>query len=537
MRSLISKATRRASIDSLQSDESHGTGLKRVLTARDLFIAGYGCIIGAGIFVLTGVAAGKYAGPGIMISFAIAGGLCALVALAYAELASMIPVAGSAYTYARASMGEFIAFLIGSDLILEYMVGSSGIAVGWSGYMHAVLKSVGLELPGWLSHAPESIPWTHVGVCVASYLACGYLVNKARRDSNDTSSVIASAYHGVKSCNFTWLAAAATLAVGIVATVYTLPALGSIDLLAVLIVLGINALLIVGVKMAARATMILVVLQTLVIILFVGLGASHIDPGNYSDFMPFGWSGIITGAGIVFFAFIGFESVTTLAEECKNPQRDLPRGILGSLAICTVLYLLMAAVMTGAAHYSLLKTKAPVTTVLEHIGSTWAIPIVSVGVLAGLTSTLLVMLLGQSRVLMRMSKDGLVPKPLGEISPRFQTPARAVVILGSLVALCAGMLPIEELAELCNIGTLAAFFVVCVGVIVLRYREPDKPRKFRCPLMPWLPGIGAIACVGLMLSLPSHTWIRFLGWMGVSVAFWVFYSSKHSTLNEETPSS
>lgn len=527
MKDLLSKAIRRSSIANLQNQEEHGPKLSRVLSAWDLFVAGFGCIIGAGIFVLTGVAAAQHAGPGIIISFALAGALCALVAMAYAELASMIPVAGSAYTYARASLGELISMLIGWDLILEYNVGASGVAVGWSGYLQAMLKEAGITLPTALSHAPASIPW---GSLLLTILLVGGAFLSFRRAYQLR---FATMFDTGWQCphNFTFL--------GIVLSIASFwPAdtlfqkLESIDLLAVLIVMSINVLLILGVKMAARATFVLVILQALVIVLFIGLGSPHIDPANYSDFLPFGFGGVLTGAAIVFFAYIGFDSVTTLAEECKDPQRDLPRGILSSLIVCTILYMVMAAVMTGAAHYSLLGTEAPVTEVLKQIGSNWAIPIIAVGVIAGLTSTLLVLLLGQSRVLMRMSKDGLLPPALGKINHRFRTPATSIMLLGALVSICAGLLPIEELAELCNIGTLAAFVVVCLGVVILRYQEPERARKFLCPGMPWLPIVGAISCVALMVSLPMQTWIRFLGWMILGMIIWIFYGSKHSKLND-----
>ncbi|MBZ0188453.1 MAG: amino acid permease [Candidatus Obscuribacterales bacterium] len=532
LHSLLSKGIRRKSVSSLQgsTETESGPQLKRVLSATDLFVAGLGCIIGAGIFVLTGVAAAEHAGPAIIVSFALAAFVCALVALAYAELASMIPVSGSAYTYAYATLGEFLAWIIGWDLLLEYAVGSSAVAVGWSGYLQAVLKGGGIQLPAALGHAPEALPVVPVLLSVCAFLVGGYLVDRAVKmfRKKTTASTI------LQSPKLSAVVGGALLVFGLVEGIIAGTALASVDILAVLIVVAINVLLVVGIKIAARATMYLVVVQSFVILLFIAIGMWHIDPANFTPFMPFGVGGIVTGAAIVFFAYIGFDSVTTLAEECKNPQRDLPRGILWSLVVCTLLYMVMASVMAGALTYSKLGTEAPVATVLEHIGNKWAVPIVSIGALAGLTSTLLVLLLGQSRIMMRMSKDGLLSLRVGEISPRFNTPVRAIVILGSLVAICAGILPIGELAELCNIGTLAAFVVVCLGVIILRYKEPERKRLFRCPLSPWLPALGTLVCVGLMLSLPMLTWIRFLVWMALGILIYAVYGARHSRLNKQT---
>jgi APA family basic amino acid/polyamine antiporter len=308
--------------------------------------------------------------------------------------------------------------------------------------------------------------------------------------------------------------------------------LTSVDLPALLIIAFINFWLVKGVKHTAKMTEIFVVIKLAVILMFILVGIWHVDKGNMVPFLPFGYHGIFAGAAIVFFAFIGFDAVTTLAEECKDPKKDMPRGVLGSLAVCTVLYVLVSVVMVGAIVYTKLGTAAPVATVLENIGYTWLVPIISVGALSGLTSVLIVLLFGQSRIMMRMSKDGLVGPIFSKIHEKYKTPHWAILILGALAAATAGLLPIGELAELSNIGTLAAFVLVCVGVIVLRKTEPLRPRKFKCPGMPWVPALGALASVGLMLSLPMLTWIRFLVWMAIGVAIYVWYGRKNSRLEK-----
>ncbi len=311
--------------------------------------------------------------------------------------------------------------------------------------------------------------------------------------------------------------------------------LTSVDLPAVLIVAFINFWLIKGVKHTAKMTSVFVVIKLAVVLFFIAVGAFHIDTANYSPFLPFGWSGVLTGAGVVFFAFIGFDAVTTLSEECKDPQKDVPKGVIGSLVVCTILYVLVAAVMTGAISYSMLggtSEGAPMAKVLDHIGLTWATPLVSVGAIAGITSVLIVLLYGQSRIMMRMAKDGLVSPVFGKVSERFRTPVWSIVVWGLIVALSAGLVPIGELAELTSIGTLFAFVIVCIGVIVLRRTEPDRPRGFRCPGYPYVPVLGALLSLILMLSLPGITWLRFGIWMAIGVAVYAFYSRSHSRLRK-----
>lgn len=470
--SIWTEILRRKSVDTIiaQGDEEEGPRLHRVLTARDVFNMGVAAIIGTGIFVLTGVAAANMAGPGIILSFVLAGLVCACVSFAYAELASMIPVSGSAYTYAYATLGELLAWIIGWDLLLEYAVGASAVASGWSAYFQSILKGLGLDLPHYLSVAPPDI------------------------------------FHPT-----------------------------SVDLPAILIVAFINYWLVKGVKHTAKMTSVFVLVKLTVVLFFIAVGAFHIDTANYTPFLPFGWSGVLKGAGAVFFAYIGFDAVTTLSEECKEPQKDVPRGILASLGVCTLLYVLVAAVMTGAVAYTALGGSgegAPMAKVLDHIGLNWATPLVSVGVIAGISSVLIVLLFGQSRIMMRMAKDGLVSPIFGKVSARFGTPVWSILFWGVLVALSAGLVPIGELAELTSIGTLFAFVIVSLGVMVLRKKEPERIRNFRCPGYPFVPVTGAVLSLVLMFSLPGITWLRFIIWMAIGLLVYAFYSRRHSRLGK-----
>jgi basic amino acid/polyamine antiporter, APA family len=523
---MLKQILRKKSIDQLGDGDgtAEGPKLNQILTARDVFNHGVAAIIGAGIFVLTGVAAANFAGPGIILSFVLAGICCGLVALAYAELASMIPISGSAYTYAYATLGEMVAWIIGWDLLLEYAVGSSAVAVGWSAYLQHVLKDVGITLPEYLSHAPASLPWSAV-LGAVGMLSFG-VMGLYRWYKGSPATLGKNTLFGI--------AGGALTLFGLHQGWVIVSHLTSVDLPAFLIIAFINYWLLKGVNHTAKMTAIFVVIKVVVILLFIALGITHINTANYTPFLPFGWQGVFTGAAIVFFAFIGFDAVTTLAEECKDPKKDMPRGVLGSLAVCTVLYVLVAAIMTGAIVYSALNTAAPVATVLQHIGINWAVPIISIGAIAGLTSVLIVLLFGQSRIMMRMSKDGLISPIFGRIHPTYRTPTWAIGILGALAAATAGLLPIGELAELSNIGTLAAFVIVCVGVIVLRKTEPNRARKFRCPGSPWLPALGALMCIALMCSLPMLTWVRFMVWMLIGVVIYVLYGRKHSRLNQSS---
>ena len=403
---------RKKSIDELQAVAA-ASGMLKNLAAVDLLMLGIGAVIGTGIFVLTGVAAAKYAGPAVPLSFILSGLTCALAGLAYAEFASIVPASGSAYTYAYASLGEFIAFIVGWNLILEYTVTSSAVAVGWSGYVVGLFASAGLVLP---------------------------------------HELVVSAEDG-----------------------------GIFNLPAVLITLFLSFLLVRGTKESVKLNRILVFVKLAAIFLFLVLAAPHVDVTNWDPFLPFGYSGIVSGAAIVFFAYIGFDAVATTAEECRNAARDLPVGIIGSLFICTLLYAVVAAILTGVVPYAMLDTAEPVAFALRHIGYNVGSAIVAVGAICGITTVLLVLLYGQSRIFFAMSRDGMVPANVCKIHRRFHTPYRVTILGAIFVSIIAGVFPIGMIAEMANIGTLSAFLIASIGVMVLRKTEPDLKRNFKCP--------------------------------------------------------
>jgi APA family basic amino acid/polyamine antiporter len=445
---------------------AEGSGLKRALGALDLTLLGIGAIVGAGIFVLTGVAAAEYAGPAIVVSFIISGFACAMAALCYAEFAAMIPVAGSAYSYSYATMGELVGWIIGWDLVLEYAVASGGVAVGWSGYLRLVLEGLGIYLPSAITHAPGSVP-------------------------------------------------------------------GAIlDLPALLIVIVISGVLYVGISESARLNSIIVAIKLVVIAMVIVVGAFYIRPPNWSPFAPLGWSGVMRGAAVIFFAYIGFDAVSTAAEEVVDPRRDLPLGILASLFVCTLLYILVAGVLTGMVPARTIDLNAPLASAFAIRGLNVVSGIISLGAVAGLTSVLLVLLLGQSRIFFAVSRDGLLPSAFSRVHPRFRTPYIPTVITGIAVGLTAAFLPIQEIAELVNIGTLFAFVLVCAGIWILRHIEPDLSRPFRTPLVPIVPILGVIFCLYLMASLPLVTWIRFFVWMAVGFGIYFGYGRFHSHVAE-----
>ncbi len=459
------------SIEQLVSDVEHsGKSLKRSLTALDLTLLGIGAIIGTGIFVLTGTAAANQAGPAIMMSYLAAGVACGFAALCYAEFASMVPIAGSAYTYAYASLGEIVAWLIGWDLILEYAVGSMTVAIGWSGYMQRLLQGVGITLPQWMAAAPPN---------------------------------------------------------------------GVINLPAVIIVLLIMILLVIGVRESARFNAIMVTIKGAAILFFIAAGMSFVKPENWAPFTPYGWSGVTAAAAVVFFAYIGFDAVSTTAEEAKNPRRDLPIGIIASLVICTALYLAVAAVLSGIVPVVQFKTdqaflNAPVAFALSIIGQDWAAYLVSAGAVAGITSVLLVMLMSQPRIFFAMSRDGLLPTGVSKVHPRFGTPYITTIITCVVVAIIAGLTQIQVVGEMTSIGTLFAFVVVCAAVMILRLKRPEAHRPFKVPGGLTFPILGILSCLWLMLNLPVITWVRFLVWLDIGIAIYWSYGRKNSPLVNKT---
>ena len=486
---------RRKDIAGLQAEVATDHSLKRALGPVNLVFLGIGAIIGAGIFVLTGQAAAAYAGPAIVWSFVLAGSACALAGLCYAEFSSMIPVAGSAYTYGYATLGEFVAWIIGWDLILEYLFAASTVAVGWSGYVVSFLKDIGINIPAEFTSAP----YVHTTPPGAGW-------NVWRLFTEGWSSTGA---------------------------VLNLPAM--------FIVAFITVLLIIGISESATFNNVIVVIKVTVVLLFIAFGLAYINRDNWVPFVPpaegpghFGWGGIVRGAGVIFFAYIGFDAVSTAAQEAKKPQRDMPIGILGSLAICTVLYIVVALVLTGIVKYTQLNVPDPIAVGVNAAGPglAWLRPIVKIGAIAGLTSVILVMLLGQPRIFYTMSKDGLLPPVFSAVHPKFRTPWLASLLTGAFAMAMAGLLPIGLLGELVSIGTLLAFAIVCGGVLVLRYTDPDIARPFRTPLVPLVPAGGIAACAYLMFGLPPDTWARLIIWMAIGLAIYFLYGRRHSKVGQ-----
>ncbi|UJX39369.1 amino acid permease [Desulfovibrio sp. JY] len=507
---------RKKSILDLQAEAKANTGFKKSLGPVNLTAIGIGAVIGAGIFVLTGKAAADYAGPGVVLSFMLAAVACGFAGLCYAEFASMIPIAGSAYTYAYATLGELLAWFIGWDLILEYSVCAATVAVGWSGYMVSFLKSLGIHLPPQFMDAPGT---------QLVYLS-GAVFEKLHLPTPEGWYQIAAYAKDLRvaGIDLTTLPHATTL--------FNLPAC--------LIVLALTAVLIRGIKESATVNAVIVALKILIVLLVIVVGAFYVNPANWVPFVPantgdfghFGLSGIVRAAGVVFFAYIGFDAVSTTAQEAKNPQRDMPIGILGSLVICTILYILVALVLTGVASYTKLNVSDPIAVAIDIIGMPWLSILVKLGALAGLTSVILVFLLGQPRVFFSMSKDGLLPPAFAKIHPKYGTPVMTTLVTGLVVALAAGFFSIGILGELVSIGTLFAFAIVCAGVMVLRYRQPDLPRPFKTPLMPLTPILGCLSCLYLAGGLPVETWIRLVVWMAIGMLVYFMYGMKHSKLRD-----
>ncbi|MDR0830463.1 MAG: amino acid permease [Prevotellaceae bacterium] len=475
----------RKPINAILTEAEEGNKLKRYLTTTNLTAVGIGAVIGAGIFVLTGTAAAQHAGPSLAISFVVSALGCLFAGLCYAEFASTIPVAGSAYTYGYATMGELPAWIIGWDLILEYLFGAATVSVGWSGYVVSLLKDFGIHLPEKICNSPV-------------------IYNSAAGGWEYTGAII----------NFP----------------------------AVFVVVFMTAFLVVGIKESARFNNIVVLIKIVVILLFIGFGISYIDTSNWIPFVPantgswgnFGISGILAGAGVVFFAYVGFDAVSTASQEAKNPQKSMPKAILYTLIICTILYIAVALVLTGIVNYKYLDVPAPIALAIDRVGSSlsWLQIIVKVGAIAGLSSVVLVLLYGQSRIFYTMSQDGLLWKSFSRTHPKFKTPYITSIVVGGLAALLGGLFPIGILGHMVSIGTLLAFIIVSVGIMILRKKEPDLPRAFRTPLVPLVPILSIVICLGIMVSLPLDTWIRLIAWMLIGFVIYFTYSKKHSKIRK-----
>ena len=513
-------------LDQLLRESKDTSGLKRSLSALNLTTLGIGAIIGAGIFVLSGQAAALYAGPAIVLSFIISGLACGFAGLCYAEFASMIPIAGSAYTYSYATLGEFLAWIIGWDLILEYLFAASTVSVGWSGYVVSFLKDLNINIPAQFTGAAGSV--------LVRVPEMGW-----KPLSEGLTQSLAASGINIDSLSH-------------VTCVLNLPAMFIVALL--------TTLLVIGIKESANFNNIMVITKVSVIILFIAIGFMFVKASNWSPYIPpnkveatpisaygsfwgwlkayshefgkFGISGILRGAGVIFFAYIGFDAVSTAAQEAKNPQKDMPVGILGSLGISTVLYILVATVLTGIVSYKTLNVADPVAVGVDAMGKGmfWVRPIVKIAAIAGLSSVILVMLMGQPRIFFTMAKDGLLPPVFSKVHPKFKTPYMSTMATGFVAMIIAGILPISILGELVSIGTLLAFIIVCISVLVLRKSRPDVERPFVTPWVPVVPILGAVICFLQMAALPLDTWLRLIIWMAIGFVIYFTYGIRHSKI-------
>jgi basic amino acid/polyamine antiporter, APA family len=489
----MSQLFRCKTLAQLHEEMGSDNRLRRVLGPVSLTALGIGCIIGAGIFVLVGKVGQDITGPAILASFVVAGLACVFAAFCYAEFASLAPVAGSAYTYAYATLGELFAWIIGWDLILEYTVAASAVAHGWSAYLQNLLGIFDISMPALVKTTPIIV---EKGVIISSG--------------------------------------------------------STLDLLALLIIAALTVVLVVGIRESARFNAAMVIVKVAIVLLVIGVGVRYVNPANWHPFAPFGWAGlsvfghvlwgqigaggapvgVLAGAAIIFFAYIGFDSVSTHAEEAKNPHRDVPIAIVASLVICTVLYIAVAAVITGMVPYGELDKNAAVASAFQRVGLPWAQLVVALGAVVGLTSVLLVLMLSQPRVMLAMARDGLLPKSFfGAVHPRFRTPYKSTILGGVVIAAMASLIPLDILAELVNIGTLLAFVIVCVAVLVMRRTNPDAHRPFRCPGVPTIPVLGALICLLLMFSLPVQNWLRLGVWLALGFIIYFTYGRRHSVLH------
>jgi basic amino acid/polyamine antiporter, APA family len=508
---------RRKSVTDLQAEALSDHSLKRALGAMNLTALGVGAIIGTGIFVLTGTVAAQNAGPAVVLSFVLAGVASVFAALCYSEFAALVPMAGSAYTYGYATLGELVAWIIGWDLILEYAVGAITVAIGWSGYVVSFLHDFGIDIPPALSAArgteliqvPAALA-PLVNAKVGWVVSSASLLDQIKAAGTDPTALI----H--------------------VTTIFNLPA--------VVIIFVVTALLVIGIKESANFNNLIVFVKVAVVLLFI-FGAFHaINSANWHPFIApntgvsghFGWSGVMTGAGIVFFAYIGFDAVSTAAQEARNPQRDMPIAIIGSLLVCTLLYILVSGIATGVVPYGLLDVPDPIAVVADHAGMGWMGRLIKLGAIAGLSSVILVMLLGQSRVFYSMARDGLLPPFVSRVHPRFRTPWITSIVTGIGVAIFSAIFSVRDAGSLCSIGTLLAFVIVSVGILVLRLREPNLPRKFKTPWVWFVAPAGALSALALMASLPWPTWRRLLVWFAIGIVFYFLYGVRRSNLAQPT---